>query len=96
MGDVKTVSIVDVKPASLSKINSTQVASSLAVPLAAWLGIKFQLPEEVQAALIVVISWAFNVTTIILKTYFTSTITPQSANNAELVMKDSQLSVTSN
>ena len=95
MDDVKTVSIVDIKPASQSKINATQIASAVAVPIAAWISSKFLLPEEVQVALVVVLSWAFNLITIVLKTYFTSTVTPQSAKNTEFVLRGSPLVVAS-
>ena len=95
MDDFKTVSIVDIKPARQSKINTTQVVSALAIPLAAWIANKFLLPEEVQLALVVVLSWAFNLITVILKTYFTSTVTLQSAKNTEFVLKGSPLVVAS-
>ncbi len=95
MGDVKTVSIVDIKPASQSKINWTQVASAMAVPVAAWIANRLMLPDEVQVALVVVISWVFNFATIVLKTWFTSTVTAQSAKNTDFVMKGMPLVVAS-
>ncbi len=95
MDDVKTVSIVDIKPASQSKINATQVVSALSLLLAVGLGHQFELSSDVQTALVVVISWAFNFVTIIIKTYFTKTVTAQSAANTEFVMKDTPLIVVS-
>lgn len=68
---------VAVKSAWWSKINWTQVVS-MAASAAVFFG--FNLPEDQKAAIIAVLNGLSGVMTIVLRTWFTSTITPAVAN----------------
>ncbi len=70
---------VEVKSAWLSKINWTQVAQ-IAFSVGALFGL--DVPPEEKAAIITAINGIGNVVTIVMKTFFTSTITPASAANS--------------
>lgn len=76
MADAVTV---DVKSAWLSKINWTQ-AIGVAASVAAVFG--FSLPAETQVALIAGIQGVVAVVTWVLRTFFSSTVTPASAAKA--------------
>lgn len=70
--------IVPVKSAWTSKINWTQAVQAVAMVLTLVSGGKFNLTGEEQAAIITVIGIAGNVFTVVLKTFYTSTVTPSS------------------
>jgi len=67
---------VDVKSAWLSKINWVQVASVAASILVVF-GIS--IPPELQAQIAAAITAVSAIVTIVMKTWFTTTITPSSA-----------------
>lgn len=67
--------MTEVRSAWLSKINWTQAVTSLAMVLS-WLGI--DMPPDVRAAVITGIAAIGQVATWILRTWFTTTLTPGS------------------
>jgi hypothetical protein len=71
--------IVTVKSAWLSKINWTQAVASAAMLIAFATGNAINLTADQQTAIVVVIGVIGNITTYVLKTWFTDTITPASA-----------------
>lgn len=70
-----STAVVDVKPATESKINWAQVIALL-VWAASFFG--FVVPPEMQAAFIAAITPIQAVVTIILRTWFTKSVTPSS------------------
>lgn len=77
MADKTTVQI---KSAWVSKINWTQAVSGVAMLLAWFSGGKIGLTTEQQAAVVTTIGVATNIVTWIIKTWFTTTVTPSSAD----------------
>lgn len=73
-----TIAVVPVKSAWWSKINWTQVAGPLA-GLLALLGIKNVTPEQI-SGIILAIQTMQSIVTIIIKTFYTGTITPSSVD----------------
>lgn len=67
---------VEVKSAFLSKINWTQLISVLASLLVVF---GFNIPPELQAQIAAAITAVSAIATIVMKTWFTQTITPASA-----------------
>jgi uncharacterized membrane protein len=70
------VATVDVKSAWMSKINWVQVLSVLASILVVF-GVN--IPPELQAEIATVITALNGIATIVMKTWFTTTVTPSSA-----------------
>jgi hypothetical protein len=70
--------VVPVKSAWLSKINWTQIVSIVAMVIAFATSNKFQIDVNQQAAIVVVIGVIGNGLTLVLKTWFTPTVTPAS------------------
>jgi len=62
-----------------SKINWAQVVGVIASALVIFTGGKVDLSAELQAYIVVAIQAIIGALTIVLKTYFNSTVTPQSA-----------------
>ena len=72
---MNNTTLVDVKSAWLSKINWTQAVGFLAMMLA-FFGI--DMPADTRAAIVTMIGAGTQVATWIIKTWFTSTVTPAS------------------
>jgi hypothetical protein len=70
---------VETKPALASKINQTQLAQLVTQAAALWLGQKFGLDAMTQGMLQAGLAMGLSGLTAIFKTWFTKTITPQSA-----------------
>ncbi len=69
---------VDIKSAWLSKINWTQVVSVVASLLVVF---GLDIPPETQAHIATAITALTGLVTIVMKTFFTTSITPSSAAN---------------
>jgi hypothetical protein len=79
MSDVSTQTArVDVKSAWASKINWTQAMGIGASALVVVTGGKIDIPPEVQLALVGLIQSGQAITTWVIKTWFTTTVTPAS------------------
>ncbi len=72
------VAVVNVQSAWFSKINWTQVVQALATVLVIATGGKLDLTPDQQLQIVGGIVVVGNLATVIMKTYFTNTITPQS------------------
>jgi hypothetical protein len=68
--------VVNVKSAWLSQINWVQIVGMLASVLTL---VGFNLTVEHQAAIVVIIQGLVGIYTVVRKTWFTTSITPQSA-----------------
>jgi len=79
---VPTTVAVNVQSAAASKINWANIISAVAMILSYLTGGKVGLTPEQQAALAVTIGLISNLVTVILKTFFTKTVTPSSVANA--------------
>lgn len=73
--DVGPVAVVPVKSAWASKVNWTQAISMVAMVASYFTGGKINLTPDQQTALAVAIGVVTNVVTIIIKSYFTPTVT---------------------
>ncbi len=71
--------VVEVQSAWFSKINWTQVVQALATVVVIATGGKVDLTPDQQLQIVGGIVIIGNLATIIMKTYFTKTITPQSS-----------------
>ena len=80
--DTPSVVTVPVQSAWLSKINWTQAIQAAAMVLVLVTGGKVNLDPTQQAAIVVTIGVLGNALTVIFKTWFTGTVTPQSAAKA--------------
>lgn len=76
--DTPQVAVVKVKSAWTSKINWTQVVAALSMIVAFATGNKIDLTAAEQSAIIVAIGVIGNITTFVIKTWFTPTVTPSS------------------
>ena len=74
--------VVAVQGSWFSKINWTQAVAMAAMLLAFFTGNKLQIDPSQQTAIVVVVGLVGQIVTVILKTYFTSTITPQSVSGS--------------
>lgn len=74
------VTVVDIKSAWLSKINWTQAIGIGASALVFVTGGKINIPVDVQLQLVAAIQAAQAVATWVIKTWFTSSVTPASVN----------------
>jgi len=83
-----TVAQVDVQSAWLSKINWTQAVAIAASLLVFMTGGKINIPVETQVGIVTAIQAMSGVITWVLKTFFTSTITPSVANAPEIPTKE--------
>lgn len=83
-----TVAQVDVQSAWASKINWAQAVGIGATVLALVSGNKYQLPVETQLSIVAGIQGIQAVVTWIVKTWFTTTITPSSAASPAVPTKD--------
>ncbi len=72
------VTVVEVQSPWFSKINWTQIVQGVAAIAVIASGGKINLTPEQQLQIVGAIVVVGNLATIIMKTYFTSTITPQS------------------
>ena len=70
--------IVDVKPATSSKINWTQAAGLIATGVTLASKGKLNLDADTVLTIIVGIQGVTQIATLIMRTYFTTTVTPQS------------------
>ncbi len=82
--------IVDVNSAWWSKINWTQVVGFGCTVLAIVTGSRLSVPPDVQLAIVAAIQGIQALITIILKTYYTPTVTPNSLTPA-IVLKSKGL-----
>lgn len=73
---METKVVTTTKPGALSKINWTQFVAFLAM-LATMFG--FDVPAEIQAQIVAVILAVSNVVTWVMRTWFTTALTPASA-----------------
>ena len=80
MADTPTQVTVPVQSAWLSKINWTQAVQAVAMMLVWLSGGALNIDANQQAAIIVVIGVVGNIVTWIMKTWFTTTVTPQSVS----------------
>lgn len=71
---IQETAVVDVTSAWTSKINITQAVAAAAMVLTLFTGGKFGLTPDQQSALVVSIGVFGNLTTYIMKTFFTSTV----------------------
>lgn len=83
-----TVAEVDVKSSWASKINWTQVVGVAASALVLLTGGKINIPVEVQAEIVVGIQAVQGIVTFVLKTWFTKTITEESAAAPDVPTKE--------
>jgi hypothetical protein len=83
-----TVAEVDVKPSWTSKINWTQAVGVGASVLVLLTGGKINIPAEVQAEIVIGIQAAQGIVTFVLKTWFTKTITAESAAAPDVPTKE--------
>lgn len=72
---------VSVQSAWWSKINWTQGVSLLSTVLTLTLGAAYSIPADTQLAIVASIQGVTNVATWVMKTFFTTTITPSSAGH---------------
>mgnify|MGYP001574545513 CR=1 FL=1 len=73
------IAVVEVQSPWFSKINWTQVVQGIAAIVVIATGGKLDITPEQQLQIVGAIVVFGNLATIIMKTYFTSTVTPQSA-----------------
>lgn len=78
MTDIVPVATVEVKSAWYAKINWTQAIGMVATGVALASGNKYQVPADVQVALVAAIQGAVAVTTWVLRTWFNGTVAPGS------------------
>ncbi len=78
MDPLDPVVVVNTQSPWFSKINWTQVVQGVAAVLVIATGGKIELTPEQQLQIVGAIVIAGNLATIIMKTYFTTTVTPQS------------------
>lgn len=83
-----TVAEVTVQSAWLSKINWTQAVAISASALVFLTGGKVNIPIEVQMQIVTGITVAQGIATWIIKTWFTTTITPASATAPDVPTKE--------
>lgn len=83
-----TVAEVDVKSSWTSKINWTQVVGIGASALVLLTGGKVNIPVDVQAEIVVGIQAVQGIVTFVLKTWFTKTITAESAAAPDVPTKE--------
>ena len=73
-----TAATVDIKSSWLSKTNWTQVVGVAATALSLFTANKFSIPAEQQVIIVGVIQGIQSIATWIIKTWFTSTVSPAS------------------
>ena len=78
MANTAVSALVDIKSAWLSKINWTQVVSGSAMILAWYTGGHLSLTPDQQSALVVTIGVIGNISTWVVKTWFTPTVSAAS------------------
>ncbi len=78
MDPLEQVVVVNTQSPWFSKINWTQVVQAIATVLVIATGGKIDLTPEQQLQIVGAIVVIGNLATIIIKTYFTTTVTPQS------------------
>lgn len=76
MADTAPTVIVEEKPAFLSKVNWASVISVVFTMLAAF---GLNIPDELKVQILAAVSAITGIVTVVLRTYFTTTITPTSA-----------------
>ena len=77
MAETDTTTLVETKPAFLSKINWTQTVAFVSSMSVLLLG--REIPPEQQLAIVAIINAVANIATVVMKTWFTTTLTPSSA-----------------
>ena len=83
-----TVAQVDVQSAWMSKINWTQAVGILASVITVISGSKYSIPAETQLGIVSAIQGIQSVASWVLKTWFTTTITPASAESPVVPTKE--------
>ncbi len=83
---------VPVQSGWFSKINWTQVVAGVAMIVAFVTGNKLQLDANTQSAIIILIGFISQVTTFVMRQYFTNTVTASSVTPTEKITVTSSVS----